>query len=341
MAVRVRPRSTRTRTPAARARLAGVGAAALALGVLLGGCSGGGSASSGAMSSQPMEAVPAPAADGSAGGAVAKDGTRSSAGGTVGAPLSTIDRSIIVRADVAVRVADVPRSTGDLGALATAHHATIASQTTSSGTTPTPLEYPTRPDGSTACPSTGCPTPYASSTTTLRVANSEVDALLADVARLGTVEATTRTSDDVTAQVADVDARVRNAEASLARVRALMTRATSIGDVVALEGELSKRQADLEALEASQRALADQTAQATVTVRLLSTDAPAPAPADETGFLAGLRAGWAAFTDVVSGTLTVVGALVPFLFGLVPVGLVVWAVLRRRRHLPAPVDQGA
>ena len=341
MAVRVHPGSARTATSRPRTRLAGVGAAALALGVLLAGCSGGASSSSGAMSSQPMEAGPAPAADGTAGGAVTKDVAGSSADGTVGAPLSTGDRSIIVRADVAVRVADVLRSTGDLGALATAHHATIASQTTSSGTTPTPMDYPTGPDGSQACPSTGCPTPYASSTTMLRVANSEVDALIADVARLGTVEATTRTSDDVTAQVADVDARVRNAEASLARVRALMTRATTIGDVVALEGELSKRQADLEALEARQRALADQTALATVTVRLVSSDAPAPAPADETGFLAGLRAGWAAFTDFLAGTLTVVGAVVPFLLILVPVGLVVWTVVRRRRHVPAAADQGA
>jgi hypothetical protein len=240
-----------------------------------------------------------------------------------------------------VRVTDVARSTADLGAVATAHHATIASQSTSSGIAPDPIPYPTASDGSVVCPSTGCPTSYASSTTTLRVDNAEVDALLADVARLGTVEATTRTSDDVTADVADIDARVRNAQASLARVRALMTRATSIGDVVALEGELSKRQADLEALEARQRALADQTAQATVTVRLVSSGAPAPAPADETGFLAGLRAGWAAFTDFLSGTLTVVGALVPFLLVLVPAGLVAWAVVRRRRPAPAAADQGA
>jgi hypothetical protein len=164
-----------------------------------------------------------------------------------------------------------------------------------------------------------------------------VDALLADVARLGTVEATTRTSDDVTADVADIDARVRNAQASLARVRALMSRATSIGDVVALEGELSKRQADLEALEARQRALADQTAQATVTVRLLGSDAPAPAPAESSGFLAGLRAGWDAFTSLVAGTLTVAGAVLPFLLVLVPVGFAVWAV-RRRRRAPVAVE---
>ena len=55
-----------------------------------------------------------------------------------------------------------------------------------------------------------------------------------------------------------------------------MSKATTIGDIVALEAELSRRQADLEALQARQRTLADQTAQATVTVRLYDADAPAP-----------------------------------------------------------------
>ncbi len=314
MTVPVRARRPRAPLTASRPRVAGAGVVALALVALLSGCSGGASSTSGAESSQAIGAVPAPAvptADGSTAGFAGKDAAGSGGTGTLAAPLSTGDRSIVVRADVAVRVTDVARSTTDLGALAAAHHATIASQSTSSGIAPDPIPYPTASDGSVACPSTGCPTSYASSTTTLRVDNAAVDALLADVARLGTVEATTRTSDDVTADVADIDARVRNAQASLARVRALMSRATSIGDVVALEGELSKRQADLEALEARQRALADQTAQATVTVRLLGSDAPAPAPAEASGFLAGLRAGWDAFTSLVSGTLTVAGAVAP------------------------------
>ena len=286
-----------------------------------------------------MGAVPgaaAPTADGGAASGVGKE-SASDGTGTLGAPLATGDRSIVVRADVAVRVTDVSRSTTDLASVALAHRATIASQSVSTGVDPTPVPYPTASDGTPACPSTGCPTSFASSTTTLRVDNSEVDALLADVAKLGTVESSTRTSDDVTADVADIDARVRNAQASLARIRALMSRATSIGDVVALEGELSKRQGDLEALEARQRALADQTAQATVTVRLLGAQAPV-AQSESSGFLAGLRSGWDAFTSLVSGTLTVAGALVPVLILLVPVGLVTWAV-RRRRHAPATAEQ--
>ena len=321
--------------------VAAAGGAVLLL--ALTGCSSAGSSSSGAASASAVGSV----VDGSSTSSGAlpstegKDGTSGTGTSQVGAPLGVVsDRSIVVHADVAVEVADVLKATAALGTLATGHDATVAAQSTSAGSTTVSPDVPTNPDGTPSCPSTGCPTPYASSTTTLRVANSEVDALLADIAKLGTPVSATRTSEDVTADVADVDARVRNAQASLARVRALMAQATKIGDVVALEGELSRRQSDLEALEARQRTLADQTALATVTVRLLGSSAPAAvATTDDTGFVAGLRAGWNSFTAFTAGALTVVGALVPWLIVLVPVGLLAWAVVRRRRTSPDVVDQ--
>jgi hypothetical protein len=315
---------------------------AVGLTVLLAGCAGSSagtaSESSAAGGASAVPAAGAPAVDGTLSGVVEqKDATGTTAYAVAPAAVAA-DRSIVVKADVGVRVDDVLRSTSALGALAVKHAATIASQSTSAGSTTQP-DVPTNPDGTPACPSTGCPTTYASSTTTLRIDNKDVDALLADVTKLGTVETATRTSDDITAEVADVDARVRNAQASVARVRALMSQATRIGDVVALEGELSKRQADLEALEARQRTYADQTAQATVTVRLFGSTAPTASTEKATGFLAGLKAGWDSFTGFMAGALTVLGALVPWLIVLGPIALVAWLVVRRRRETPNLVDQ--
>jgi hypothetical protein len=110
---------------------------------------------------------------------------------------------------------------------------------------------------------------------------------------------------------------------------------------VALEGELSKREADLEALQARQRTLADQTAQATVTVTLVGSDAPVVVPAS-TGFVAGLRSGWDAFAGALVVALTVVGAVLPFAVVLVPAALLVrWWVRRRTTQTPAaPVPAG-
>jgi hypothetical protein len=115
-----------------------------------------------------------------------------------------------------------------------------------------------------------------------------------------------------------------------------MSRATTIGDVVALEAELSRRQGDLEALEARQRTLADQSAQATVTVRLVDEGAPVVADTG-TGFVAGLRAGWGAFTVAAVAGLTVLGALVPFLAVGGAVALLAWWLVRRRRPSTGPV----
>ena len=302
---------------------------ALLASVAVAGCSSGSSGSASAASS-------APAAGGAAYDSAGVAGTKSEAVTTDGnaAPLTvTADRSIVIHADTTVRVTDVNAATTRLTTIAAEHRATIATQATSNGVTPVPIDQAAGSDGLTkACASVGCPSGYASSVTTLRVANSGVDALLNDVAAMGTVEASARTSDDVTADVADVAARVANARASLARVRALMDRATTVGDVVALEGEMSKRQGDLEALEARQRTLADQSAQATVSVTLLSTDAPAPVSESDTGFLAGLRTGWNAFTSALTASLTLIGAAVPFLVVLIPLALIArWGLRRSRR----------
>jgi len=237
-----------------------------------------------------------------------------------------------------VRVDDLAKANDGVSLAAAKHGASVASQTTSSGDGyPVPVqEGAVDEKGSFACPSTGCTTTYASSTTTLRVDNDEVDALIRDLSVLGAVEASYRTSEDVSAQVADVDARLRTAEASLSRVRTLMTKAVTIADVVTLEAELSRRQADLESLQAQQRVLADQTAQATVTVRLIDEQAPAPAE-ESTGFVAGLTSGWDAFTGAMVVALTVLGALTPFLLVLVPLGLLaLWLVRRNRRAAATP-----
>ncbi|MGD9955404.1 MAG: DUF4349 domain-containing protein, partial [Candidatus Nanopelagicales bacterium] len=71
---------------------------------------------------------------------------------------------------------------------------------------------------------------------------------------------------------------------------------------------------------------------------LIDEQAPAPVEAS-TGFVAGLKAGWDAFTGAMVVALTVLGALVPFLIVLVPVGLLAWWLVRRNRRtdaVPAP-----
>jgi Flp pilus assembly protein TadB len=138
---------------------------------------------------------------------------------------------------------------------------------------------------------------------------------------------------DVTATVIDLAARIQSQQASVDRVRALLARAQSIADITSIESELARRESDLESLKAQQRNLDDLTALSTIAVTLLGPDAATPAapkPA-QTGFLAGLKAGWKAFAASVGVLLTVLGAVLPF---AVLIGVPLWLALvwRRRRN---------
>lgn len=171
----------------------------------------------------------------------------------------------------------------------------------------------------------------AHATLVLKVPPGRMDAVLDQLSKLGTEQSRTSSTQDVTEDVADIGSRVATMQASIARVRAILSRAEKIGDVVSVEGELSKRTTELESLQARQRALAGQVGYATITLQLRAKPAAATAPpADRGGFVGGLTNGWDAFTATVGAVLTGVGAVLPFLLVLIPAGLAVRWALRRR-----------
>src|SRR5690606_25249238 len=88
--------------------------------------------------------------------------------------------------------------------------------------------------------------------------------------RLGTKISLSQEAEDVTGEVADVDARVRSAKATLESFRKLLGRADSVGEVIQVEQEIARREADLEALQARQNSLKHRTRYATVTVTLVA-----------------------------------------------------------------------
>ena len=117
------------------------------------------------------------------------------------------------------------------------------------------------------------------------------------------------------------------------RVRSLLAEADTIGEVVQIESELARREADLESLQAQLARLQDVTDLATLEVTLLARQAPAPAPVDdeEFGFLVGLRGGLAALLGIVVVGLTVLGALLPFALVAGLLGWPAYVIFRRTR----------
>jgi hypothetical protein len=169
-----------------------------------------------------------------------------------------------------------------------------------------------------------------SSTVTLRVPVTRFSEAMSALGRLGRVEHQSRKSEDVTTQVIDNDARVRAAERSIRQIEALLGRATKLSDIIAIEADLARRQADLDSLKSQQSWLADQTQLSTIVVHLSRTGTDRPDKDDDEGFVAGLAAGWTALKGSTVAVLTVLGAVLPFATMLALLGVPAWLVVRRR-----------
>jgi hypothetical protein len=160
-----------------------------------------------------------------------------------------------------------------------------------------------------------------------------------DVAEL---EAANTTEDDVTTKMIDVQTRLKVQKRSIARITVLFDRAESIRDIMAIEAQLSSRQANLDSLERQLSYLTNQTSLSTITVSIDQTPEQKEAPkkdGDDAGFVAGLSAGWHGLTTFAVGVATVLGALLPWLIVLLVLGppaLLVGRAIRRRTHRPEP-----
>lgn len=180
-------------------------------------------------------------------------------------------------------------------------------------------------------------------TITLKVPGDSLADVVEKLAALGKEKARHSSTRDVTTEVADVSSRVRSAQASIAELRLLFDRAVKVGDVIILERELSDREADLESLQAQQRALDAQTSMATVTLNLTTAGAAAAVHHKhraDGGFIGGLERGWHAFQTAASGLATGVGAVLPFLV-LALVVAAAGVALRRRYRRAVPTHDPA
>ena len=182
------------------------------------------------------------------------------------------------------------------------------------------------------------PVKTSSITMRLRVPTARFDGLLRRLDTLGVVTSRNIGAQDVTSEVVDVDSRVNSAKASIARMQVLYEKAQSIADVAAIEGELSRREADLESLLARQKQLGDQTSLATIGVTLFDDSVPQPA-GPKTGVAKAFDDALETFGNALRNILVAVAAVLPFLVLGLLLGLPTYRILRRRsarRARPEP-----
>jgi hypothetical protein len=298
---------TKTRITAAAA------GAILTAAVLLSGCS----ASSDNTATDGAAAPKAQAANGEA-KSKSSAGTSGKAAPDASAQPS-VTRSIIKTGSLTVEAADVDKKRQEAIAVATGLRGQVSSEDTGSAT-----------DGG-----------ISRADLVLMVPTASFETAIQRLSDLGKRTQIHQESSDVTEQVVDVNSRITTQRASLNRMRVLLEKATTIGEIVTVETELTRREADLESLLAKQKALAGQTELATLNLTLVEPGKAPVKKSDDRGFLAGLSNGWDAFTTTMSTLLTVIGALLPFLIALALIGVPLWLLRHRFRRTPTPVPATA
>jgi len=292
-----------TRRTSRRSRTGGL---LVALGLTLGlvGCSASDSESA---------SMPTMAGSGDSAGGGSEAPAESEGGTTGGTPrddAATGDRDLIIRITVGLEVDDVDAAVDEVIALAVAHDGELSESNVDM--------YDTR---------------YAAGTLVVRLPPDETDAFIAGLeSGIGRRTSLTTSTEDVTLQLVDLETRLENARASLDRVRALLADAVDLGDVIALESELTQRQTTLEQLMAEKEYLGGLVAMSTVTVSLSTRPLDAPRTGDGIGDA--FRDGWDAFVSALHGLVVLFGRTLPFLvvLGFVGAGVVGFRRRAERRN---------
>jgi hypothetical protein len=222
-------------------------------------------------------------------------------------------RDLVLTATLTVRVSDVSTAVTKAEGLAVSAKGYVASETVA-------IDPAHRADDN--------------ANMTLRVPESAYPTAITALGKLGVLTSKQQSVEDVTDQLIDVRSRLSSAKAGISRLRTLLARTTSLGQIINLESELTKRESDLESLEHRVAALSRPVALATINVNLTkSVKAAAGHHRHRSGFIGGVLRGWHALTATVTAVLSALGSMLPFV--LVAAAIAAAAVLGRRRLVAA------
>jgi hypothetical protein len=180
-----------------------------------------------------------------------------------------------------------------------------------------------------------------SASLTLRIPAARFDEALSRLRELGgKVVGESTQEQDVTAQVVDLGARIENLEASEASYRALAERAERVEDVLAVQSRLDEVRGEIEQMRAQLENVTGQADLSTLTVTLLPAAAPVQAQAEGWDPGARLAEAVAALVGIgqaiLNGLIWIGVVIVPVLLGLGLVALIGLRVAAEvRRRLPA------
>ncbi len=221
---------------------------------------------------------------------------------------AAIERKVIKNCSLSLKVDDFDKAYAAIGALAQAYGGYVVSAEQYD------YEGATQRNG------------YIS----IRVDAGRLDQALAEIQSLGKVENSNTYSSDVTAAYYDTEARLEQYQAQAERLTELYDRADNITDLIAIEAELTRINAETDAMAGTLRYYDELTALSLIDVNLYTPSAYTQSvePLGWAGFWKDLGAG---FLNGVNGALDFLAELLVLLASILPalvlLALVVLAVI--------------
>jgi Domain of unknown function (DUF4349) len=169
---------------------------------------------------------------------------------------------------------------------------------------------------------------------TLVVPSDRFDSALARAAKIGGVRSQNVTAEDVGDQIVDGQARLRNLRRTEADMLKIMDRSGKVGEVLAVENQLSDVREEIEKLDAETQALKARVATSTIDVHLeeeIRTIGAEPNAASQLGDA--WAAAWHASREAALGLMARIFFLIafaPYWLAVLAIGAVIVAQARRR-----------
>lgn len=164
-----------------------------------------------------------------------------------------------------------------------------------------------------------------SGTLTIRVPSDQFTVTVDRLRKIGEVQNVNVGSNDVTEEYVDLEARLKSLKSQEELLLGFMDKAKNVDESINVERRLSEIQQQIEQLTGRKNYLDNRIDYATISVYLFEPSI------EETkldwGFIEALRQSVAAFVRTLNGMIIVIGSLGP----IIVIGLLVWAVIARRR----------
>lgn len=169
---------------------------------------------------------------------------------------------------------------------------------------------------------------------TLRVPEASFESVVSQARALGKPSHVTISGQDVTSQYADLKARLQALQSTISQLQLIETKAQTIGDVLAVEQQISAQQTQADQIQGQINVLDDETTYASLSVHVVGPEQKAaavpPPPSGISKAWDHARHSFAHGVEAVIGSLGGIAVFLLFAGILLVIARVGWLALRRR-----------